>query len=246
MIRYLEVIETLPSEIKLPLIKAFELFKEEIAETVKRSDFEELKAVVRELAEAQRRTEGSLESFKRTTEENFNRVWKAIDELAEAQKRTEERVEELAEAQKKTEQRLAKLIGEVEDIKENLGGLSHTVGYRLEDEAFKALPELLKRDFNIEVIGRLKREFIEIGKNRYIEVNIWGKGKKNGKEYVIIGEGKSQLKKKDIDLFLKKMEEVKRHIPKEQIPLIITYIAHPSVQEYAANNKIKLYFSYEL
>ncbi len=136
MIRYLEAIETLPSEIKLPLIKVFELFKEEIAETVKRSDFEELEVVVRELAEAQKRAK----------------------------------------------QRLAKLIGEVEDIE----GLPHTVGYRLKDETFKALPELLKRDFNIEVVGRLEREFVEIGKNRYIDVNIWGKEKKNGKEYVII------------------------------------------------------------
>jgi hypothetical protein len=57
MIRYLEAIETPPSEIKLSLIKAFELFKEEIAESLKRSDFQELKAVVRELAEAQKRTE---------------------------------------------------------------------------------------------------------------------------------------------------------------------------------------------
>ncbi len=42
------------------------------------------------------------------------------------------------------------------------------------------------------------------------------------------------------------MKKVKRHIPGEQIPLIITYIAHLSVQEYIADNKIKLYFSYEL
>mgnify|MGYP005865750551 CR=1 FL=1 len=80
MIKYIEAIESLPVEIKLPLIKAFELFKEEIAETVKRSD---------------------LERFERATEENFKKVWQSIQELAEAQKRTEQRVEELAEEVKK-------------------------------------------------------------------------------------------------------------------------------------------------
>jgi len=71
---------------------------------------------VNELAEAQRRTEESLksleerfESFQRTTEENFNKVWASINELAEAQRRTEERVNELAEAQRRTEESLKSL-----------------------------------------------------------------------------------------------------------------------------------------
>ena len=46
MFKYLEAIEELPKELKGSLIKVLELFREEVAETVKRSDFEELKAVV--------------------------------------------------------------------------------------------------------------------------------------------------------------------------------------------------------
>ncbi len=291
MAKYLEAIEKLPEEFRFPVMKAFELLREELAETVKISDFEELKAVVKELAEAQKRTEESLEtfkkatednfnkvwkainelaeaqkrtelrveelaeaqkrtelsleSFKKATEENFNKVWKAIDELAEAQKRTELKVEELAEAQKRTEEEIKRLTKEQIKIKEELGGLSHTVGYRLEDEAFKALPSLLKDDFGITVIGKLKRDFIEIGPEKYIEVNIWGEGKKDGKEFAIVGEAKSQLKKKDIDDFLKKLEVIKRYIPKEQFPILVTYIAHPQIQRYAKEKNIKIYFSYE-
>jgi hypothetical protein len=51
--------------------------------------------------------------------------------------------------------------------------------------------------------GRLKRDFIEISRNNYIEVNIFGEGRKNGKEYVIVGKTKSQLKKKTLMNFLK-------------------------------------------
>jgi flagellar hook-basal body complex protein FliE len=277
MIRYLEAIETLPPEIKLSLIKAFELFKEEIAETVKRSDFEELKAVVRELAEAQKRTEESLESFKKTTEENFNRVWMAIDELAEAQKRTEEslesfkktteenfnrvwmaidelaeaqkrteqRVEELAKAQKRTEEELRTLIKGQKEIRQELGGLSHTVGYRLEDESYKALPELLRQEMGLEIKGRLKRDFVEIGEDRYIEVNIIGEGTLNGRVYLIVGEAKTQLKKRDIDEFIKRADEIKRYIPKEQMRVLVTYHASPPVLRYAKDKGIKVFFSYE-
>jgi len=234
MIRYLEAIETLPPEIKLSLIKAFELFKEEIAETVKRSDFEELKAVVRELAEAQKRTE------------------QRVEELAEAQKRTEERltrlegvVEELAEAQKRTEEELRTLIKGQKEIRQELGGLSHTVGYRLEDEAFKALPELLRQEMGLEIKGRLKRDFVEIGEDRYIEVNIIGEGTLNGRVYLIVGEAKTQLKKRDIDEFIKRADEIKRYIPKEQMRVLVTYHASPPVLRYAKDKGIKVFFSYE-
>ncbi len=41
-------------------------------------------------------------------------------------------------------------------MKKQVGGLSHTGGYTLEKEVYKALPILLKRDYQIEVIGKLK------------------------------------------------------------------------------------------
>lgn len=55
-----------------------------------------------------------------------------------------------------------------------LGGLAHTVGYRLEDEAIHALPALMKRDLAIETQGPLVRHCLEIGPNRYVELNIGG------------------------------------------------------------------------
>ena len=131
-------------------------------------------------------------------------------------------------------------------MKEEIGGLSHTFGYRLEDEAIKSLPKLLKNDLDVEVIGRLKRDYIEIGRNKYVEVNILGNGRKDGKEYLIIGEAKSQLKKKSIDDFLKKAEILKRHIPKEQILLFVTYLSHPETRKYAQEKNINIYHSYEL
>ena len=89
-----------------------------------------------------------------------------VEELAKAQQASEQRlgrvetaVEELAKAQKRTEQELGTLISEHKETRRQLGGLSMTVGYGLENQAYKALPALLKRDFDLVVQKRLIRTY---------------------------------------------------------------------------------------
>ena len=175
-----------------------------------------------------------------------------MEELAEAQKKTEKRldsltlkVEELAEAQKRTEAEIKKLALEHRKTREQVGGLAHTVGYVLEDRAYRSLPSLLMRDFNVELIEPLKRDYIEIYPGKYQEVNIIGRARRNGREVMIIGDSKSQIKKKDIDNFLKIVKELKDIIHEELILLGITYQASPQVRKYAESKGIKIYFSYE-
>jgi uncharacterized phage infection (PIP) family protein YhgE len=222
----------------------------------------ELSERVNQLAEAQRKTEERLNQLavrvdqlaeaQRKTEERLNQLAVRIDQLAEAQRRTEERLNELTErvnqlteAQRRTEKEIEKLTKGLESLRKEVGGLAHTVGYQLEDEAIKALPELLKRDAGVEVVGRLKRDYIEIAPGKYIEVNIWGTGRINGEEYVIVGEARSQLKRGDVDEFIKKVNAIKRYIPKEQIKILVTYQTSPIVRKYAEEKGIKIYFSYE-
>ena len=138
------------------------------------------------------------------------------------------------------------MIGEHKKTREQLGGLAHTVGYRLEDEAIWALPKLLKRDFGITVKGELKRGYLEITPNRYIEVNIWGEGKRNGTHIGILGEAKTQLKNKDIVSFQKTISKVSEISGKEIFPVLITYQTSPKVQQKAKKEGIKIYFSFEL
>ena len=94
---------------------------EDIQNTVTKEDFAELKAVVRDLGEAQKRTEQRVEELaeaqKRTEaglrllSQDFAELKAVVGDLAkaqkglaEAQKRTEQRVEELAQAQKELAQ----------------------------------------------------------------------------------------------------------------------------------------------
>jgi len=98
----------------------FELVALIYEQVMKAMDLSEVKAVIKELAEAQRRTEERLISFERATDENFNKVWTAIGELtnkvnqlAEAQRRTEER---LSEFEKRTEESFARVWEVIERL----------------------------------------------------------------------------------------------------------------------------------
>lgn len=207
----------------------------ELTEAQKKSEerLTRLERIVEELAEAQKKTE-----------QRVTRLEKSVEELAEAQKRTEQRLSELAEAQKKTEKELQKLIKEHTKTREQLGGLAHTVGYMLEDRSYYHLPKLIKKDFGVDV-KELKRDYVEISPGRYEEVNVIGEGKKGGRTIYIVGEVKSQLKKSDVDRFIKKIKRIEDLLPGEKLYLIVTYAASPQVQEYVRKNGIKLYFSYQ-
>lgn len=173
------------------------------------------------------------------TKEEFRELKNIVAELSEAQR-------ELAEAQKRTEEELKKLIGEHRKTREQLGGLAHTVGYVLEDRAYKGLPELLFRDFNIKITDSLKRDYIEISPGIYEEVNIIGRGISNGNRILIIGDCKSQLKKGHIDEFLRLIKKLEKVLKEEKIFIAVTYQTSPKVRNYAKEKGIKIYFSYEM
>jgi len=223
-----------------------------------------------ELAEAQRRTEQRVEELaeaQKETQKEIGRLDRALQELAEAQRRTEQRVEELAEAQKetqkeigrldralqelaeaqrRTEEALQKLTSEHAETRRQLGGLTVTVGYRLEDEAFKALPLLLKRDYGLIVKDRLRRKFVKDNQGIDIEVNIIGEAERNGEVLTIIGESKSQLSKRDIDNFIRKKLKRLEGVFNKIFPVLVTYmVTEPDVEDYTKEKGIALYYSYD-
>jgi multidrug efflux pump subunit AcrA (membrane-fusion protein) len=260
-----EDLENLDPQTKKVIVKLIKY----MGEIVRREDFLELKEetnklakTLAELAEAQKRTEERLNELteaQKRTEERLNQLAEKVEslaeaqrrtdqrlaELAEAQRRTEQKVAELAEAQRRTEEELRKLILDHRKTREQLGGLSHTFGYFLENEAYKYLPKLLQRDFGLEIEGRLLRDHIEIAPNRYEEINIYGKGKIQGKPIIILGEAKTQLKKADIDNFLKKVDRLQKILPEDKIFILVTHQTSPQIKNYAQSKGLKIYFSYE-
>ena len=180
-----------------------------------------------------------LEEIDRRREESVTK--REFNELKEI-------VRELAEAQKRTEQELRKLVVEHGKTREQLGGLSTTVGYILENEAMRALPRLLLEEFGLEVKGRLVRRFVEDVQGEPMEVNIWGEAQKDGERFLIVGESKSQLSKGKVKEFLdKKLKRLSKPVGVELFPILVTHmITSPDVVDYAQGKGIRrVYYSYE-
>ncbi len=81
------------------------------------------------------------------------------------------------------------------------------------------MPALLKRDFDLKVEGRLKRDLVEDIKGRLIQVNVIGKAMKDGEEILIIGESKAQLSRSHLDRFIKRVKLLEPAIKGRNSPL---------------------------
>lgn len=238
---YNELKEKLEPEAALKIAEMMGYVYGELQNTVTRTEFNELKKIVRDLGEAQKRTEQRVEELA----EAQKRTEQRVEELAEAQKRTEQRVEELAVAQKKTEEAIKELIYRVDNLTDEVGGISHTIGYQLEDHSYPRLKIILKERFNLEV-EKLYRKNIVYSIDHFDEINIYGEARRKGKKLFVIGECKSQFGPKDVDRYLKLIDRVKHHLQAEVFPLALSYNFHPRAEEKLINKKIPYLWSFEL
>ncbi len=128
--------------------------------------------------------------------------------------------------------------------------MSDAVGYNLENQSYKGLPPLFKRDLGIEIEERLIRRYLPTEKKgQYLQVNIYGWVKKNGQKVLILGEAKTSLSRRETTRFQKIFE---RAAQLENISLndvcqvIVVHDVTPEVEEYVRERGIHLYWSYDL
>jgi chromosome segregation ATPase len=136
-------------------------WRAELRQLLLSEDILNLPQVVRELAEAQKRTEQRVEELAKAQKRTEQRV----EELAEAQKRTEQRVEELAEAQKRSEERIGRLEIAVAELAEAQKRTEQCVEELAEaqkrtEQRVEELAEAQKR--SEERIGRLEIAVAEL------------------------------------------------------------------------------------
>ncbi len=214
---------------------------------VKTGDFNELKDIVKILAT---RMDG-LAVAQTRTEQRVEELTTVQKELAVAQTRTEQRVEELTTAQKETQYEIQTLTKKMGDLSSTVGGLGNSMGYALENEAYRMLPSLLSEKYGLEMIERFVRTYIG-GQ----EINLFGKAKRGGQELLIVGEVKSRLDerrkkpgKKTGDIWaqlLARVATVKKTYPDIEItPLIITHHARPEALRQAEEAGIIVVQSFE-
>ena len=178
-------------------------------ELVRRADFNELKDVVRDLAEAQSRTE------------------ERVGALAEAQGRTEKRVEELAEAQQRTEYA-------VQQLAQQVGGLSNRMGGDLEDIAADLIHDSLQRELGWQVDG-LGRAW-QSWEGTEEEIDVFGKVHDPARPDTplwVVAEVKFNLTMRDFERFALLLERAARHLEGEIVPICFCYRIRPAVRQTA-------------
>jgi len=202
-----------------------EVVTDAYSDLVKTGDFNELKSIVKDLAESQK-------------------------ELAEAQKRTELRVEELVEAQKETHYQVQELAHQLGETNRTVGGLGQSMAYALENEAYRMIPAVLEEKHGIEMTERFVRTFI-----RGEEINLFGRGRRDGQDILIVGETKLRLDERRtgklgqaevFEQLAAKADVVQAENPGVEIVLVlITHHARPRVLEEAQERGIIVVQSFE-
>ncbi|MEM2849834.1 MAG: hypothetical protein QXI36_06140 [Candidatus Bathyarchaeia archaeon] len=200
---------------------------------------------VDKLAEAQKLTEDRLNILT----ERVDRLAERVDKLAEAQKLTEdrlniltERVDRLAEAQLRTEDHLKRLEIAVSNLAREVGRLSDVVGFGLEDVAKVVVPGWLYRHESIEV--ELDRRFMYID-GELVEVNLYGDGRRDGEEVIVVGECKSRIYDREVREFAEKLEKlVKAFQGRSMYTFMFGFLVHPSADGEARKRGITLIASY--
>jgi len=170
--------------------------------------------------------------------EDFRELKQIVAELAEAQRRTTEEIKELVAAQVRTE-------AGIDRLRQQVGGLSETVGGDIEDIAYIVLHDVLKREFGWQV-GVLEREW-QTWDGELEEVNVFGQATDPahpGQVIWIVGEAKHNLTRKEVDRFAGQVERARRHLVGEIFPVCFCYRARPEVQQRVRDVGIRLVFSY--
>jgi len=217
---------------------------------------------VKELAVAQNRTEARVEELavaQNRTEARVEELAVAQKELTEAQKesanrltRVETVVEELAVAQKRTEVKVGELAddikiltGSLDKTRKEVGGLSRSVSYSFENEAYRMLPEILKRDYGIDLRDKIIRA--EIGGE---EINLFCRAEKDGRGIIVVGEAKlkciDRKRKKIFEALYEKIKAVRKEYPSEEIvKVLITHYATKRFLQKAKDEGIIVIQSFE-
>ncbi len=181
---------------------------------------------------------------------DFNELKGIVRELAEAQKRTEQRVDTLAMRMEELAQQVSIVARGLTQVRSEVGGLSRSMSYALENEAYRMLPAFLSREHGLEVVDRLVRT--EIAGE---EINLFGRARRNGREVLIVGETKLQLderranhqEERDVLAQLaRKVEVVREQFPGlEIVPLLITHYARPTFVQRAREEGVIVAQSFE-
>ncbi len=150
----------------------------------------------------------------------------------------EERFARLEAAQARTERK-------VDQLAEQVGGLSETVGGDIEDIAYIVVHRVLKEELGWKV-GELRRVWKRWnGQSR--EIDLFGEAHDPAhpeRKIWIVGEAKHNLSMRAVEKFARTVEMARQNLEGEIFPVCFCYRLRPEVEERILQLGFYLVFSY--
>ncbi|MCS6769335.1 MAG: hypothetical protein NZ570_02735 [Candidatus Caldarchaeum sp.] len=175
--------------------------------------------------------------------EGQNMLWEEVRSLRDGQNKLWEGQNKLWEEVKGLKLAVADLDSSVKFLAKQVGALSDTIGFGLEDIAKVVVPGWLLRHEGIAVDGELERRwFIVDGEE--VEVNLYGEGEREGRRLVIVGDAKSRIYRREVEDFDEAAEKVAKVVGRELYKFLFGYLIHPSAEDEGRRRKVALIASY--
>jgi hypothetical protein len=118
----------------------------------------------------------------------------------------------------------------MDETNRKLGGLDRSLGYAFENEAYRHLPEMLKRKYGIEAKEKIIRAHVG-GK----EINVFCRANRDGREVLVVGEAKTKLdeRKEQPEVFEELEDKVKAVLTEyPQAEIVRVLVAHFALKSF--------------
>ncbi|KJU81274.1 hypothetical protein MBAV_006535 [Candidatus Magnetobacterium bavaricum] len=201
-----------------------------------RSDLANINSVLSEILTWMKKADKRLDETNAKLDETNAKLDETNAKLAQTNIKLEQFKDE-------TNTKLTQFGKDLKSIRVEIGGLSKSVSYALENEAYRFLPTFLKDKYDIEVTDKFVRT--QLGTE---EINILGKAIKNGIPLLIVGEAKLRIEgycdkngKKDgiFKQLRNKIKATRAEYPHTEIlTLIVTHFATPEFVQHASEKNI--------
>ncbi len=175
--------------------------------------------------------------------EGQEKLWEGQEKLWEEVRNLRIGYNRLEESMVHLEQAVAVLTQTQTELSKQVGKLSETIGFGLEDIAKVVVPGWLQRHEGIKMMDEFTRRWVYVD-GEEIEVNLYGEGIKDGKKLVIIGEAKSRIYRHEVEAFDEWATKLAKAFEEEVYKFMFGYLVHPSAEEEGRKRKITLIASY--
>ena len=196
------------------------------------------------LADAQKQTDQRVAELSRRTDERFAEMAEGQRqmawEMAESSRRTDQRFAEMAEGQRAMQRAMATLAQGLQDLRQQVGSLSNTFGFSLEEFVAALLPPYLARHFDVTDLT-LERRHFELGDGAAVEVDLTGEGLRRGQPVTVLAECRTTLGGGGVRDIARNLEPVLATLAGvNTLVVIVAMNIHPSTPPVASEFGIQL------